>query len=459
MVRAVVCLVLLGCSIPKRPPDTEAPDASISRPDASPRPDAAPPIDSALPDSALPDAPSLPPQPIVQIVAGHQHTCVLLGDGRVRCWGNNEHGQLGYPGLANVGVSQTPNAVGDVDVGGVVESIAAGGFHTCAILVGGVVRCWGFGASGVLGYGNTNNIGDNETPASAGDVALGAPAKSLALAPDHTCAVLTTGAVRCWGAGNNGALGYANTNTIGDNESPLAIDVDIGIADVTTIATSGPFGGGYTCAVGGGNLSCWGDPGSGRLGRGNLVTIGDNETPASAGFVPVGDVNVSSVAVGAAHVCATGSTGVRCWGEGANGRSGHGSTIVIGDDELASAAATVDVGGTVKQLALGGAHSCARLDNGGVRCWGMGTFGQLGYANTVDVGDDEAPSAVGDVDLGAPAITIAAGLLHTCAIVQLATSHAVRCWGQAGQGALGYGNANTIGDTETPASAGDVAVQ
>ena len=74
--------------------------------------------------------------------------------------------------------------------------IAAGVNHTCALLSGGAVRCWGDGASGRLGYGNTNNIGDNETPASAGDVDVGGTVTEIA-AGRHTCALLSTGAVRC----------------------------------------------------------------------------------------------------------------------------------------------------------------------------------------------------------------------------------------------------------------------
>jgi len=89
----------------------------------------------------------------------------------------------------------------------------------------------------------------------------------------------------------------------------------------------------------------------------------------------------------------------------------------------------------------------------------MAGFGQLGYANTHDIGDDEDPATAGDVAIGAPVRQLAAGLVHTCALVQLPTNTtAVRCWGSGGNGQLGYGNATTIGDDETPMSAGDVPV-
>src|SRR3954471_23525983 len=79
-----------------------------------------------------------------------------------------------------------------------------GGRHTCALLSNGAVRCWGYGLNGELGYGNSKDIGDNETPASAGDVNVGGPVQQLALGEFHTCALLTTGKVRCWGSNGTG---------------------------------------------------------------------------------------------------------------------------------------------------------------------------------------------------------------------------------------------------------------
>ena len=74
--------------------------------------------------------------------------------------------------------------------------IAAGGFHTCAILTSGKVRCWGIGDNGVLGHGNTTTIGDDENPASAGDVNVGVTVVDLSLDADHTCALGNDGSVR-----------------------------------------------------------------------------------------------------------------------------------------------------------------------------------------------------------------------------------------------------------------------
>ena len=126
---------------------------------------------------------------VVQISAGGSHTCALLDNGAVRCWGSNEYGQLGYPNTPNIGDDEPAGAGGDVVLGGPAIQISAGGIMTCALLATGSVRCWGYGADGGLGYGNTNNIGDDETPASAGDVPIGGRAVQLS-AGVATCALL-----------------------------------------------------------------------------------------------------------------------------------------------------------------------------------------------------------------------------------------------------------------------------
>jgi cysteine-rich repeat protein len=285
-------------------------------------------------------------------------------------------------------------------------SLALGGAHTCARLRTGNVRCWGSSDQGQLGHGNTESIGDEvgETPVSAGTVEFGGGRASAAISAgaQHTCAVLDTGAVRCWGEGTRGQLGYGNTESIGDDEAPgSAGTVDIG-AGRTAVAISA--GGYHTCAVlDTGAVRCWGHGGQGRLGYSNQDNIGDDEAPGSVGTVNLG------------------------------------------------------AGRTAVAVAAGTWHTCAILDGGAVRCWGSGSWGQLGYGNTNDVGDDETPGSVGTVDIGPgrTATALAAGAYHTCAILD---TGAVLCWGLGTTGRLGYGNTNTIGDDEFPSTAGDVEV-
>jgi len=294
-----------------------------------------------------------------------------------------------------IGDDEDPASAGDVQVGGTVTQIAAGGVHTCALLGTGAVRCWGANPSGELGYGNTDPIGDDETPATAGDVDVGGTVTQIAAGGNHVCALLTGGTVRCWGLSFNGQLGYGNTNRIGDDETPASAgDVDIG-GTVSEISADGN----NTCArLDTGAVRCWGFGTLGQLGYGNQTQIGDNETPASAGDVDVGGA-VTQISVGGGHACALLGTSVRCWGDGSEGRLGYGNTDSIGDDEAPATAGDVDVGGMVTEIVAAGRHTCALLTTGSLRCWGYAGDGALGYANTSDIGDDEDPAAAGDVQV------------------------------------------------------------
>ncbi|MFO8071626.1 MAG: hypothetical protein R6V85_07100, partial [Polyangia bacterium] len=127
----------------------------------------------------------------VQISTGEDHHCVLVEGGDVYCCGFNEQGQLGYGHTDFVAAGQVPDEVGPVELGEPAVQVAAGGDHTCAILEAGDVVCWGWnGAGGQLGYGNTENVGDNELPADVGTVDLGGQAASISAGMQHTCAIL-----------------------------------------------------------------------------------------------------------------------------------------------------------------------------------------------------------------------------------------------------------------------------
>ena len=93
-----------------------------------------------------------------------------LDTGAARCWGNGLNGRLGYGNTSSIGDGETPASAGDIDVGGAVQTVESGGTHTCSVLGTGALRCWGNAAVGALGYGNLNNIGDGEAPSSAGNV-------------------------------------------------------------------------------------------------------------------------------------------------------------------------------------------------------------------------------------------------------------------------------------------------
>ncbi|HMJ12926.1 MAG TPA: hypothetical protein VK524_16000, partial [Polyangiaceae bacterium] len=157
---------------------------------------------------------------VVQLTAGDSHTCALLASGNVRCWGIPYFGHLGYANTHMIGDNEAPATAGDVNVGGSVVSVSAGHSHTCAVLATGNLRCWGWANEGALGYGNTNMIGDDELPYTAGNVSVGGAVVQVAAGFSHSCALLSTERVRCWGSGWRGELGYGYPVMVGENALP-----------------------------------------------------------------------------------------------------------------------------------------------------------------------------------------------------------------------------------------------
>ncbi len=389
---------------------------------------------------------------LIAIRAGDAHTCVLFDNANVRCWGHNAYGQLGYQHTLPIGDDEHPYTAGNVELVGTATQVATGGGHTCALLDNGFVRCWGRNDKGQLGYGHTANIGDGEAVTSEGYVGLGGRAVKLAAGAEHTCAVLYTGKVRCWGSNASGQLGYGHTQHLGDNEWVWSAgDVEVGglVQDITA-------GAHHTCALlTNGKVRCWGQGAYGQLGYANPFTIGDDELPSSAGDVNVGGSAIQ-LSAGQLHTCALLSTGrLVCWGYDGYGQLGYPDYYwwhYVGDNETPASVGTVNVGGTVLQVASGGNHSCALLGNGSVKCWGYNGYGQLGYGHTSPL-----PSPVAEtVNLGgASAYYVTTGGNHSCAL--LSTGQA-RCWGYNGYGQLGYANTIGYGDNELPSAAGDIQV-
>jgi len=224
------------------------------------------------------------------ITAGESHTCVLLDNSAVRCWGQGAHGQLGNAGATNIGDDEKPSTIAPVDLGAgrTATAISAGSVHTCAVLDNGSVRCWGFNGNAQLGL-SSPNIGDNETPGSAAPVDLGAgrTAKAISAGRQHTCAILGDNSVRCWGGASFGQLGYGNQDIIGDDETPGSVGpVDLGSGRSAVALAAGSL---HTCAtLDDAGVRCWGFGANGRLGYCSETSIGDTETPGTAGAVGLG---------------------------------------------------------------------------------------------------------------------------------------------------------------------------
>uniref|UniRef100_UPI00374EB421 RCC1 domain-containing protein n=1 Tax=uncultured Ilumatobacter sp. TaxID=879968 RepID=UPI00374EB421 len=162
-----------------------------------------------------------------QIAAGGFHTCALLNTGAVNCWGYNSFGGLGNN--TNIPSSEPVAVSAFTDVSATAVSIAAGYSHTCALLNTGAVNCWGSNSDGQLGNGSTT---DSLVPVAVDPFTDGATAVSITAGDYHTCAVLNTGAVNCWGYNVFGGLGN-NTNI--SSSVPVAVSA---FTDVTGTAVS-----------------------------------------------------------------------------------------------------------------------------------------------------------------------------------------------------------------------------
>lgn len=377
---------------------------------------------------------------MLQVEVGLYHSCALSSDGQVRCWGEPASGRLGY-GNSN-GIGQTPAELGDVPLGGPALDLTVGAAHSCALLDTGRVRCWG--RSPGNGRTGVDVVGDDETPEAVGDVDVGGPVVRLAAGTDRTCALLTDGAVRCWGPEeltaapstlateplggiavdlacghlhccalldtggvrcwggvlNAAALGYGTFALPGEEPTPAELgDVAVG-GKVVQVVT----GHSHTCALlDTGNVRCWGEGSSGALGYPYTYgqDIGDDEPPATAGDVEVGG-SVVQLAAGEAHTCALLATrSLRCWGQAASGALGYGNTNVIGDDETPAAAGDLPIGELVLSVAAGN-PTCVLLASGTVKCWGPNPQHRLGFPGDTVIGDDETPVEIPVVPMFEP---------------------------------------------------------
>jgi alpha-tubulin suppressor-like RCC1 family protein len=138
---------------------------------------------------------------VAAIAAGGSHSCALMRDGGVKCWGRNDHGQLGDGTLED---RATPVDV--VGLGRGVNAIAVGTGHTCAVVINGAMRCWGLNDHGQVGDGRTSN---RTTP--VGVVGLTRGVAAIAAGSFHNCALTNRGGVKCWGSNGSGQLGDRTT--------------------------------------------------------------------------------------------------------------------------------------------------------------------------------------------------------------------------------------------------------
>lgn len=326
-------------------------------------------------DEPLPDYTLYLHEEIAELAMGIEYTCLRTVSGGVYCWGITAWCSLGADPLPAPAL-WNPAAAEDfqMDLGGEAAQISAGRFGACAVMVGGLLRCWGKNQYGVVGDGTESCTGATPVTVSVGD---GVEVQQVASGHAHTCVVTKAGEVKCWGAGGAGQLGHGKVDKATDASTVFAVPLN-----VDAHAVAGGFQ--HTCAIVGESrkVRCWGSNGSGELGRDSAV---DGSAPPSESTMDVDlgpDVRVVQVACGVAITCALSEVGeVFCWGRNDYGQLGYGAIGDVGGGApnlSPLAAGPLQLGQPALQIAVGAYHVCALLRSGGLRCWGRSDVGQLG---------------------------------------------------------------------------------
>ena len=301
------------------------------------------------------------------------------GTNVVRCWGDDDHGQLGR------GTAGAPSAKPvAVDLGGgSSDTVGVGAFSACALTD--AVYCWGDNTHGQLGAATPGIKGPAPVPGTSkyrsSDGQDSTPVM-LAVGELHVCAGIAS-SITCWGQGTSGQLGNGAS---ADSATPVKLRLPAKGDTVGVISA----GGGFTCAtispadLGGDAVWCWGANESGQLGNG---TTAASNVPVRVALPEGTDPN--HLSVGHAHACTVDSAGaVWCWGANGQGQLGNGTT--------AASATPVRVPGVKATLVAAGAdHTCAATTQGRLRCWGGNALGQLGVAAG---GPQVAPVAVPGIE-------------------------------------------------------------
>jgi hypothetical protein len=285
---------------------------------------------------------------VEQVSVGGDHVCVLRGTGAVRCWGDNDHGQLGNGNTVDSTLPVAP--LGLVDV----QQISAGGDGTCALLADDTVRCWGAGAG-------TGGV-DDPTPVAVNGLS---DVTQLTSGSWYHCALLGDGSLRCWGSNHFGQLG--NGTTV---DSYLPVPVAGTLPPVVQVSA----GAEHTCALdAAGEVWCWGFNRYGQLGQGS-----PSEEPLTRPSRVIPTLAATAIDAGGATTCALVVGGsVSCWGDNTSGQLGTGTTTP-------AARPTLVLGLRNATSVSGSGTACATLPGGRVDCWGNGRSGELGNGRTTN---------------------------------------------------------------------------
>lgn len=366
---------------------------------------------TALSTASLAGAGTPPPPPVTMyatdVAAGQDFACAVQTDGTLACWGQNGYGQMGFGHKPYTLVGKRAFGIDDA------LAVAAGWNHSCVLTTARTVTCLGHDTSGQLGaparVPNQWTVGPT--------IAHLSSVRSLTAGYEHTCALLRSHRVMCWGANGFGQLGDGTYASSARPRFVLSPRGGAPLRGVVAVA-AGAFS---TCAVlADHEVWCWGLNNAGQLAQPRRV--GRIDRPRHVAKV----TRAKGIAAGYNHACALLTTGlVSCWGSNLRGQAGLGRRV----DETRVPHVVVNVYHATS-ITAGFDHTCALLVDRRVRCWGADNIGQLGNERTgLQFG---AQTVVGLP----PATSIAAGFFFTCANL---VGHTVRCWGLGTQGQLGVG--------------------
>jgi alpha-tubulin suppressor-like RCC1 family protein len=351
------------------------------------------------------------PENVSQLAAGQDHVCALDEQRSVYCAGFNDFGQLGRDTIAADTTAEPIVDPRGVFTGKAIIQVAAGDGFTCALTNDGTIGCWGDNSRGELG--GTAPTAPSPTGSAVPVEIVGSnpvfpsvfadfKATQLAVAGGLVCALKGTNyiadgtfvvpphPVACWGANDSGQLG---TDARGQAYSATPIDIiDPGsnLIGATSIATSGET----VCVVTNrtvsdtgvavSGVSCWGSGANGVAGQGTTDSV-LTPTPVVTAPLDLSEVELTHVSVGGRNACASGGATVICWGTNTDG--GLGNNASSGTDEVFTAVAVVDVdnvlgGAEIASIASAGGTTCAIADNGSLGCWGTGAQFQLGQESS-----------------------------------------------------------------------------
>ena len=369
-----------------------------------------------------------PSQPTT-LSAGTTHSCEIR-TGKAFCWGDNSKGELGNNTTVSSSVPVAAYTGGALS-GVPLTQISAGNTFTCALSSAGAAYCWGLGTSGQLGN-NTTVTSGAPVAVYTGGALSGVTLTQITAGNGSACAVSSAGAVYCWGLNSSGQLG---NGTLTQSPVPVAVTTSgtpLSGAIVTQVST----GNGSACAVGStGTAYCWGLNSSGQLGNGTLTTPQETATAVTTSGTPLSGMSLTQVSASAGgdQTCAVSNAAAAyCWGLGASGQLGNGTTSTTQDTAVAVTTSGVLSGVPVTQVTSGRDQGCALSSAGAAYCWGGNTDGDLGNNSTTQSTTAVAVSTAGVLS-GVILTQFTAAYNFACTLA----GPAAYCWGLNSSGQLG----------------------